>query len=324
MTCHDARELFSVLVDEVLGADERGALDVHLASCADCRRELQRFRDAVGLLRTVEPARAPAGFVDRVLEAAQPTPWPRRWLRALFLPWPLKLPIEAAAIVLVTVGVVYVFRATPELQRAARLESTRPAVTEAPRAAISEPSSPATSQPQETDRARERQYVEKKIAATPPATREEAEQRAAGLKDASRDAPRTESQVAGKVEAPPARAEREAGAAKESARADALQARRPSTGSTAATSLAPPDVSGGLAVSDRDAALRGLAQLLARLGAVEDRRIDGHEGPIIELTISREAYAEFARELARLGRWQPTREPAALPAQIRVVLRITG
>jgi len=346
MTCHDARELFSVLVDEVLGADERGALDAHLETCADCRRELQRFRDTVGLLRAVEPARAPAGFVDRVLEAARPTPWPRRWLRALFLPWPLKLPIEAAAIVLVTVGVVYVFRATPELQRAARLESTKPAVTEAPRAAISEPSSPATPPP---DRARERQYMEKKIAAAPPAARNEAEQRAAGLKDASRDVdkrqdidkqkeasrptPRTESQVAGKVEAPPARAEREAGAAKESARlpaapapesrADALQAQRPATGSTAAKSLAPPDVSGGLAVSDRDAALRGLAQLLARLGGVENRRVDGHEGPIIELTIPREAYAEFAGELARLGRWQPTIEPAALPAQIRVVLRIT-
>jgi len=76
-------------------------------------------------------------------------------------------------------------------------------------------------------------------------------------------------------------------------------------------------------VSDRDAALRGLAQLLARLGGVENRRVDGHEGPIIELTIPREAYAEFAGELARLGRWQPTIEPAALPAQIRVVLRIT-
>jgi len=327
MTCHEARELFSALIDDALGGEERAVLDAHLATCADCGRELQRFRDTVALLRAVEPARAPAGFVDRVLEAARPTPWPRRWLRALFLPWSLKLPIEAAAIVLVTVGVVYVFRATPELQRAARLESTQPAVTEAPRAAISEPSSPATSQPQETDRARERQYMEKKITATPPAARDEAEQRAAGLKDASRQkeasrpAPRTESQVADKVEAPPARAEREAGAAKESAR---LPARRPATGSTAATSLAPPDVSGGLAVSDRDAALRGLAQLLARLGAVEDRRVDGHEGSIIELTIPREAYAEFARELARLGRWQPTREPAALPAQIRVVLRITG
>ena len=339
MTCHEARELFSALIDDALGGEERAVLDAHLATCDDCGRELQRFRDTVALLRAVEPARAPAGFVDRVLEAARPTPWPRRWLRALFLPWSLKLPIEAAAIVLVTVGVVYVFRATPELQQAARLESTQPAVTEAPRAAISEPSSPATSQPQETDRARERQYMEKKIAATPPAARDEAEQRAAGLKDASRDvdkrqdidkqkeasrpAPRTESQVAAKVEAPPESARLPAAPAPES-RADALQARRPATGSTAATSLAPPDVSGGLAVSDRDAALRGLAQLLARLGAVEDRRVDGHEGSIIELTIPREAYAEFARELARLGRWQPTREPAALPAQIRVVLRITG
>jgi Putative zinc-finger len=335
MTCHDARGLFSALIDEVHSADERAAVDAHLETCADCRREFQRFRDTVALLRTVEPARAPAGFVDRVLEAARPTPWPRRWLRALFLPWPLKLPIEVAAIVLVTVGVVYVFRATPELQRAARLESTQPAVTEAPRAAISEPSSPATSQPQETDRARERQYMEKKIAATPPAARDEAEQRAAGLKDAPRDVDKRQDIDKQKEASRPAPlTESQSGAAEESARlpaapppesrADALQARRPATGSTAATSLAPPDVSGGLAVSDRDAALRGLAQLLARLGAVEDRRVDGDEGPIIELTIPREAYAEFARELASLGRWQPTREPAALPARIRVLLRITG
>jgi len=75
-------------------------------------------------------------------------------------------------------------------------------------------------------------------------------------------------------------------------------------------------------VSDRDAALGRLAELVARVGGVEDRRLDGPEGPIIELTIPREAYAEFARELARLGRWQPTREPTALPAQARVVVRI--
>ena len=82
MTCHDARDLFSALVDETLGADERGAFDAHLATCADCRRELQRFKDTVALLRAVEPARAPAGFVDRVLAAARPVPWPRRLLRS--------------------------------------------------------------------------------------------------------------------------------------------------------------------------------------------------------------------------------------------------
>src|SRR6185436_12065357 len=117
MTCHDAREQLSALIDDALGAAERGAVEEHLATCAECRRELERLRDTVALLRAVEPARAPAGFVDRVLEAARPKPWPRRLFRALLLPWPMKLPIEAAAIVLVAVGVVYVFRSTLEPAR---------------------------------------------------------------------------------------------------------------------------------------------------------------------------------------------------------------
>jgi len=61
MTCHEARELFSALIDDALGGKERAVLDAHLATCADCGRELQRFRDTVALLRAVEPARAPAG-----------------------------------------------------------------------------------------------------------------------------------------------------------------------------------------------------------------------------------------------------------------------
>ena len=358
MTCHEARERFSALVDDALGAAERDALGAHLTACADCRRELQRVRDTVALLRAVEPARAPAGFVDRVLAAARPVPWPRRLLRSLFLPWPLKLPIEAAAVVLVAVGVVYVFRATPELQQAARLEPSPPVATEAPRGVASPPSTPrpelSTPSPQpstpspapEKDRQPAKHQtpgknddIEKKAAAAAP--RDEAQQRAAGLKDASRDfvgqkeesrpAPPAESQIVGKLQAPQAPAEREPGADKESARRQLApapqsridpQARRPTTGSSTATSFAPPDVSGRLAVSDRDAALGRLAELVARVGGVEDRRLDGPEGPIIELTIPREAYAEFARELARLGRWQPTREPTALPAQARVVVRI--
>src|SRR5262245_65434182 len=98
MTCHDAREQLSALIDDALGAAERGAVEEHLATCAECRRELERLRGTVALLRAaVEPARAPTGFVDRVLEAARPAPWPRRLFRALLLPWPVKLPIEAAA-----------------------------------------------------------------------------------------------------------------------------------------------------------------------------------------------------------------------------------
>jgi len=123
MTCHDARELLSALLDDALSADERQRLLEHLATCSDCARERDRLAATVTLLRSVTPARAPAGFVDRVLAATRPAPWYRRWLRAALLPWPVKVPIEAAAIVLLGIGVTYLYQRTPELRDAARMPS---------------------------------------------------------------------------------------------------------------------------------------------------------------------------------------------------------
>jgi hypothetical protein len=396
MTCHDAREQLSALLDDALGAAERGAIEEHLATCAECRRELERLRDTVALLRAVEPARAPAGFVDRVLEAARPEPWPRRLLRALLLPWPVKLPIEAAAIVLVAVGVVYVFRSTLEPARLydaplpgdamlsdtappssdASREAARPAATRAPGATRAKETArtlegarlqetvrareaeraPEAAKAKERDRAPEKQALEKKSPEGPPAAKttpapeafkevgqqsKDADERRAKLDDNARDvakrqanvppATSAEPQVAGKLEEP-ARAERSqdaAGArtrsmAREPApRTDTPQAPRPAAPAPATASFVAPDVSGRLAVADRDAALQTLAPLLARLGGVEDRRFVGDEGPIVELTIPREAYPELLRDLAALGRWQLVREAPALPEKVRVVLRIT-
>src|SRR5262249_62034574 len=67
VSCHDTRELFSARIDGALTDAERVDLDAHLAGCPDCRRELARFEATVVRLRAVEPARAPVGFVDRVL-----------------------------------------------------------------------------------------------------------------------------------------------------------------------------------------------------------------------------------------------------------------
>jgi hypothetical protein len=348
MTCHDVRDLFSALIDEALDAGDRGAVEAHLATCAECRRELQRFRSTVALLHAVEPARAPAGFVDRVLAAARPTPWYRRLLSALFLPWPVKIPAEAAAIVLVAVGVVYLYRVTPELHQWDQMERMQaPAPTELrrqleapppaggplepPRAEKPRPvpPSPTTSEaPPASPRRPTRKYMEKE-----------------GLKDDSSrnadvQAPRAKNRVEGKLEATPGdtaargrayspeatppKAAQAAPAPQAESRADAQAAAKRQAAPLGAASFVPPDVSGRLAVTDRDAALRGLDEVVTRLGGVVDRRLVGSEGPIVEISVTREAYPALVRELARLGRWQTTREPAELPAQIRVVLRITS
>ncbi len=358
MTCHDAREQFSMLVDDALTAGERAALDAHLATCADCRRELQRFRATVSLVRAVAPVRAPAGFVDRVLETARPVPWPRRLVRGLFLPWPVKLPIEAAAVVLVAVGVALVYRGTPELQQSARLEPPAPVVGRAPESTAT-PEFVAPGRQRETaperkldalrdqatakDQARALAKTrEAKEAPEPPKATERSAPppaKAPQPETPSRDAEVREEldrrkrapEVAGKLETPPAIAEQRALARQDvqaprppAARADSHVAAAPPAVSGAASSFAAPDVQGQLSVSDRDVALGKVGELVTRLGVIENRRVDGPDGPILELTIRRDAYAEFVRELARLGRWQPNREPSTLPAQLRVILRITG
>ena len=352
MTCHDAREQFSALVDDALAADGRAALDAHLATCADCRRELQRFRDTVSLVRAVAPVRAPAGFVDRVLEAARPVSWPRRLLRGLFLPWPVKLPMEAAAVALVAVGVALVYRGTPELELATRLEQPVPVVARAPESAAPTVATPLPPHPTALERRvdaprdqapakdqaqalakREFKEAPEPAKATKPDAPEPARaQQPEGF--SSRDAEvRQEADRRAKLATPPAVAERRTitsgnvqAPRAPGALADSYVAQAPPPPPAVASSALapPPDVFGQLAVSDRDAALGKVSELIARLGATETRRIDRADGFTLELTIPRDAYAELSRELARLGRWQPAPEPAALPAQVRVVLRITG
>ena len=213
MTCLDVREQFSALVDDALAPGERAALDAHLATCADCRRELQRFRDTVALVRAVAPVRAPAGFVERVLEAARPDPWYRRLVRGLFLPWPVKLPMEAAAIVLVAVGVAVVYRGTREIEPSARLDSIAPAVRQAPERAAPQALTPT---PQRETDARRAQNDARKLktakdqtqAPEPPKGPAPAETIHKKAAETPERREKQEPEVAAKPDAPPAARER--------------------------------------------------------------------------------------------------------------------
>ena len=393
MTCDEARDRFSAVLDDALAADERARVEAHLEGCAECRRELLQLRRTVALVRTLGPARAPAGFVDRVLAAARPVPWYRRALRWLFWPLPVKLPLEAAALVMVGVTALYVYQRSPELQEAARVEApvasrpvapaapppatpraaTPPAVatapTPAPSPAPTPPSAPpgsSVSPPAESEAAPPQ--------ASPPSgepktgKREEPQlfgaakeaspsadyRKDAAGRDADRSpppaapAPKSEGEAsatlrgtlqpstaesgAGAVAAKPEagakwQASEEAARAKAAPEAAAPAAPETSRAAQARPSLAvapPPDVSGRLAVRDRDAALRALGELAGRLGATQVSRPpapgrQSAEG--VDMVVPRGAYAALVDGLTRIGEWRPDREPAELPGEVRVTVR---
>ena len=343
MTCADARESLSAYLDDALAPDERRQVAAHLEGCADCRRELARLEQTVALLHRVEPARAPVGFVDRVMEAARPRPWYRRVAAAIFVPFSVKLPAEAAALVMVALLAVYVFERTPTLQEAARPESTvreaargqvvrpAPATDLVGRSARVEPSAPRSAESTAEQDRRDAGGVAPGVAQPAPA---------APKLDAAPApppaAPKSEPAPALSAPAGPAPAgPRVSGEQATEAERRQAENRQPSAessadaarGAPAAPRLAakrakPSDVVTGIAVRDRDAAERDLAELIARVGGRETGRRREEEATVVEAVLPQARYAEFTQGLSRLGAWRVEAERPDLPAQVHVILRL--
>ena len=347
MTCHEARELFSGFVDDEMDARERSALDTHLVGCVDCRRELDRFRRTVSLVQALPPERAPAGFVDRVVTRARPAPWPVRLVRGLFVPW-TKLPLEAAAILLVGGLAVWVYQQTPGQQQSVRLEQAPPrAEAPAPVEAPAQVESPAGVADPRREEALSR--VETPLRADAPARTERSAPPASA--PATPAAPGAPPAPAPATPAPSERARNEKkdtqqavadararGAESQPPRAfqesrevarDALEKRAvesaPAARSAARALSAPgpADVSGRLTVDDPSSGATALAEITRRVGgSVTASRADG-DAHLVDLTVPRDRYPDLAIEVARLGRWQAEANAAGLPETVRVRIRLT-
>lgn len=321
MTCAEARALFSALVDDELSAGERAAADTHLSGCAECRRELDHFSRTVSMVHALPAERAPVGFVDRVIDAADQAPWPRRLARRLFVPLRVKVPVEVAAILLVASTAVWVFQRTPELQQAARQEA--PAVTPpAPPPAVTSPQASPTPPPAvaSRDAAPERPASLKDGAKSPVAQADS---------DAKEKAERVDPIAPRELEG--RRAERDAAGAAAPSRAAEAPAPAPAPESVAKQAAprltaraSEADVAATWRVDDRAAAASELDALVTRLGGGPITRRTEGDVETAEFSVPREAYDALARALERLGTL--TRGPAtgALPPSVRVSLRITS
>ncbi len=352
MTCAETRDRFSDAVDERMSPAERRDLDLHLAGCADCSRDFERFTATVSLLQSLESVRAPAGFVNRVVSATARAPWYRRVVERLFLPLPVKLPLEAATIVLVAVGVIYVFQATPELKRAARVETapSAPAPVSPER-----PTSSSVGEHREVtdnresgakrkvDARRDTGAIEEKKTPAPPlsAPAPAAEPPATDGTSAATGAPAARDALNAPATSDTAKApavkgaERSAMSALKGAPAPEPsvapgEQRKESSAQKAQGALRPSarmarsaDVAGLLEVADPGEARQTLVSLATRHGGSEIARRDEADVAIVEVLVPRSAYAEFTRELASLGRWSVEREPADVPEHIRVSIRLT-
>jgi hypothetical protein len=356
MNCHDARDRLSDFLDEALGPPELAEVRAHLEGCPECRRELERLRATVSLLARVERPRAPLGFVDRVMAAARPVPWYRRLGRLLFLPLGIKLPAEAAAMVMIAVLGVFLLQRTPEMKEAARPEFQSPASrSEAPPERNAEPA-PAREPAQSDLKAgkadsgkraeqaprvgRETENImraERRLDSppSPPPASEEPKQEL----NKERDADRFQKAGAPSIQAAPAPPAAAPGAVVPAAppAESGAKSRDSAEGQSKAPAPARPEVSakrqsamsgvvGRLNVKDRPSAERSLTDLLTRLGGSEIGRRQELGATVVEVLVPEARYTEFVRSLTALGAWTAEGQPTALPTdppQLRFSIRIS-
>jgi len=292
MTCHKARDLFSARADDLLAAEQRVALDGHLQGCADCSRAWDRFSRTVSLLHSVAEARAPSGFAARVIGAARPEPWHRRLFRGVFLPLRVKLPLEAAAVVLVSTLVIFLYRESPEIERA----------IEAPRSGVVAPAAEAPAKSAEVEQA---QGYGQTAAAPPPAPAEPPA--VGGRLDAAREvrAPRDQD-----VQAP---------------RAKEIQKSVPSMPEpkAAARAQGPFHLMGLLRPKSPATLDVQLDDLVKQVGGILVRDADRvGPGSIVEVVVPREAYPRLETGLRQIGDFTVETRAKAFPDQVRIGLRI--
>lgn len=127
MDCHDATARFSDLRDGRLSGVESAELEGHLTICPACRTEWAHFQETIEALRGMTPVAPSPGFAARVRAQIEAPPWHRRLARWLFIPWQVKVPLAAAALVLLAVGTVSIYRRTPEMRQVVERPGTKQA-----------------------------------------------------------------------------------------------------------------------------------------------------------------------------------------------------
>jgi len=110
MNCEETGLQLSEFLDRTLDGDYLRNLREHLAGCPRCSEELAGITECRRLLSSLPAVEPPVGFVTRVMADVREAAYRPGILERLFAPVRLKMPLQAAAVVLIGVLSVYLYQ----------------------------------------------------------------------------------------------------------------------------------------------------------------------------------------------------------------------
>lgn len=322
------RDKLSAYLDGAVTPREKALIEEHLKTCPECETALRDLRRTVERLRTMGEEEPPPWLTQRIMarireEAAQE----KGFLRRFFPPMRWKLPLEAAALVFLSVTVYMVYRGvSPEVKIAVPpvAEIQREGTPQAPPAIT--PGSeteqkPAVPEKRPTEE-KKQDIASAKGRAVP---RSSGEAPAAALPSES-----AREEAASQFAQPPAAApapmpETKGGAQRvlgeqgdmalprdaENRRKEEKSASSPAMRAKAVAPTAMRDMRVVLGVNDTDTAFREIDRIAGLSGGTIVRRSARDEGGVCIVRVERERLGEF---LERVGKIGEVRKTTPLPA----------
>ena len=118
MDCTGIQELLSEYIDGILDAKAVKVVEKHISVCEDCRESLASLSAMVEELNSLEPVEPPADFLEKIHQRMEPRSDFSRIFRKLFVPFKIKIPLQLAAAATASIFVVMVlFHQKSEYQK---------------------------------------------------------------------------------------------------------------------------------------------------------------------------------------------------------------
>lgn len=111
MTCADREKQLPVYLEGELSPRESEELRAHLASCETCRETLEDLKNTDRLVRGLAEVEPPPWLQQQIMtRLRQEAKEKKRFLRKIFFPLYIKIPVQAFAVIVISVLAFYVYR----------------------------------------------------------------------------------------------------------------------------------------------------------------------------------------------------------------------
>jgi len=137
MDHNDIRHKLSEYIDGAVTPQEQTVIDEHLKTCTECANALTELRKTIEQVKQIEEVDAPAWMTSKIMAKVRADAEEKKgFFHRLFYPLAVKLPIQAVAVLFLTVTAYYIFSGMHPAEKYAEAPMERLAKQEAPAAGM--------------------------------------------------------------------------------------------------------------------------------------------------------------------------------------------